>query len=126
MDNNLEGWVVVKDDGGSLLLKSPVGRVMRVSTDLSQERTEDGSVLPCPFCGVQPWVGPLHPEIEGNAWATVSCDNRQCLVAPYFNFHGNDTEECPEGLSLVETSNWYKQQAVKLWNEALSSRKNPE
>jgi len=40
-DRGLEGWLVVQDDGGSLLLQSPTGEWRRVDTDKQEmERLE--------------------------------------------------------------------------------------
>ena len=40
-DRGLEGWLVVQDDGGSLLLQSPKGEWRRVDTDMAEmERLE--------------------------------------------------------------------------------------
>lgn len=33
---------------------------------------------PCPFCGAKPVFEPTNPEVEGNAWAKVQCENEAC------------------------------------------------
>lgn len=37
-------------------------------------------LLPCPFCGASPKIGPENPEEEGSAWAFVECANPKCAV----------------------------------------------
>jgi len=41
---------------------------------------ESEKLLPCPFCGGEPWVQPEDPSVEGDAWAGISCVN--CVVMP--------------------------------------------
>ena len=38
------------------------------------------AIKPCPFCGGQPEIGPLNPEVEGDGWAAIYCPNPECLI----------------------------------------------
>lgn len=64
--------------------------------------------LPCPFCGQIPWVVPSQPEIEGNAWGAVDCQNPSCRVNP----------TCSDGAKRADDrgSEAYKQLAIRNWN----------
>lgn len=64
--------------------------------------------LPCPFCGETPHVGPEHPEIRGNAWGFVECQNDACPAQPRVQ----DGEDIADDRG----SDAYKQCAIKRWN----------
>jgi hypothetical protein len=38
--------------------------------------------LPCPFCGAIPRYQPEHPEIQGDAYGLVYCNNSKCHAKP--------------------------------------------
>lgn len=38
--------------------------------------------MTCPFCGTRPKLLPVDPRTEGDAWAMVRCQSRQCAVNP--------------------------------------------
>ena len=38
-------------------------------------------LLPCPFCGGEPFVEPKNPKTEGDAWTRISCQNGECYVS---------------------------------------------
>ena len=62
----------------------------------------------CPFCGHIPEVGPLNPELDGNAWGYVKCKNRKCPARP----------EVLDGESIADDrgSDEYKNAAINRWN----------
>lgn len=64
--------------------------------------------LPCPFCGAVPEVGPLFPEIEGNAWGYVRCVKPRCVAHPIV--HDGEASAHERGSDL------YKDAAIKRWN----------
>ena len=69
---------------------------------------------PCPFCGVQPMVGPKDPKREGTAWGFVQCENPKC---PTWHIDGGvrvmDGAECCDDRG----SEAYKQLAIERWNQ---------
>jgi len=40
------------------------------------------ALLGCPFCGKAPWVFPIDPKAEGDAWTQIRCFNGRCPVQP--------------------------------------------
>lgn len=65
--------------------------------------------LPCPFCGSMPEVYPKRPEIEGNAFGQVRCENQRCAASPCVNDNTKIADERgPEK---------YKQAAIRRWNK---------
>jgi hypothetical protein len=67
-----------------------------------------GDLLPCPFCGETPEVYPRRPEIEGDAFGQVRCENDDCQAKPVVN----DGEDCADDRG----SDLYKLAAIKRWN----------
>lgn len=62
----------------------------------------------CPFCGKQPDVYPKRPEIEGNAFGQVRCENWRCPANPVVNDGALSCDERgPEA---------YRQAAIRRWN----------
>ena len=65
-------------------------------------------LLPCPFCGEQPEVYPKRPEIEGDAFGQVRCENEACPANPVVN-DGCDVSD-------YRGSDAYKTLAITAWN----------
>jgi len=71
--------------------------------------------LPCPFCGEAPVVWPKHPEVEGDAWADVVCDNERCPTFRDGHGHGVQVGD-GEDVSDERGSDAYKAVAIARWN----------
>ena len=52
------------------------------------------ALLPCPFCGTHPSIGPKRPDLEGNAWAFVQCEDACCFAQPRVESHEESGEDC--------------------------------
>lgn len=46
------------------------------------QRPPRAPLLPCPFCGAEPLVGPVNPERDGDAWTSITCANARCGARP--------------------------------------------
>lgn len=70
---------------------------------------------PCPFCGTVPSVYPKRPEIEGDGFGHVRCENDDCPAQPCVNAYtsGPDTLEA------------HKAAAIALWNRRSAPRPAP-
>ena len=66
------------------------------------------SLLPCPWCGGVPTVGPQFPERDGNAWGFVHCLNVDCPAQPHI--------EDGETIADERGSDAYKAAAIARWN----------
>lgn len=64
---------------------------------------------PCPFCGMLPELHPKRPEIEGNAWGQVRCENDDCPAQPVVN----DGEDVADDRGTEK----YIAAAIRLWNQ---------
>ena len=75
----------------------------------SVEAQGQNELLPCPFCGDLPQVGPIRPEIEGDCVGYVRCDNPLCPARPAVshNIRVNDSR----GVAA------YQANAVARWNQ---------
>lgn len=69
--------------------------------------------LPCPFCGAEPVVLPGNPNIEGDAWAAVQCQNAKC---PTFDSYHGVTVLDGEQVADSRGSDGYKAVAIRRWN----------
>ncbi|HDY89368.1 MAG TPA: hypothetical protein ENH82_14790 [bacterium] len=65
--------------------------------------------LPCPFCGKLPKVGPINPEISGNAFGYVKCVNKRCAI---FGACVRDGSRIAD----ERGSDKYKDLAIRRWN----------
>lgn len=70
------------------------------------------AVLPCPFCGSKPRIGPSRWRVEGDGWGFVQCEAKRCPAKPRVATYGND-----DGLSSAAASKANKAAAVALWNK---------
>ena len=63
---------------------------------------------PCPFCGGTPRVGPAKPELEGDCFGYVRCENLHCPAQPVVK----------DGslLSDMRGPGAYKDRAISRWN----------
>ena len=68
----------------------------------------DLDLLPCPFCGEKPEIEPKNPDVDGNAWGSVSCVNAECPANPSVSDGVHD--------DTLGSSHEYKKAAVKRWN----------
>lgn len=64
---------------------------------------------PCPFCGKVPAVLPKRPDLDGDAWGQVSCQNRRCEAQP--------TVVDGSAMSDMRGPGAYKDMAIKRWNK---------
>lgn len=62
----------------------------------------------CPFCGELPFVGPHDPNLEGNAFGYVECQNEECAANP--------SVEDGESACDDRGSDFYKNAAIIRWN----------
>lgn len=75
----------------------------------SDMHTELIARLPCPFCGKPPKVYPVRPDVEGNAFGQVRCENDKCPAQPCVN---DD-----EGVADNRGPTAYKNIAIARWNK---------
>jgi hypothetical protein len=68
---------------------------------------------PCPFCGEEPYVGPVDWRAEGDAWASVDCENDDCPVKPSLRNYANLST------SGAKSHEGQKRHAIAKWNAAL-------
>lgn len=68
--------------------------------------------LPCPFCGADPEVHPLRPEVEGDAWGAVICTNEACPAQP-------SVDDDEPVIRAAAGSDFYKMSAIRLWNKRI-------
>lgn len=64
---------------------------------------------PCPFCGGNPSLSPQNPDVEGDAWGEVSCENDKC----YANPRVDDGQDCADSRG----SGAYIDCAIRRWNK---------
>lgn len=64
--------------------------------------------LPCPFCGAEPEVLPIDPEVEGGCWGAVRCINPRCQAKPYV--------EDGATWAMDFHVDCYKEVAIRRWN----------
>lgn len=69
------------------------------------------TALPCPFCGLLPYVGPTGDE--GNAWGFVTCDNQLC---PTWNGSTGVYVSDAEMLADDRGRAAYQAAAIRRWN----------
>lgn len=69
----------------------------------------------CPFCKQTPDVIPADPMLHGSGWGGVKCNDEKCPVNPSHTVY--DLLEHEE-----ESSDNYKQAAIREWNVALGGR----
>lgn len=74
----------------------------------SGNSSEETGLAPCPFCGQTPIVEPIDPHLEGGAWGSVTCKNRDCPARP----HVRDDLKVSDNRG----SDAYKARAIELWN----------
>lgn len=83
----------------------PYAGERRLRPDLEARRLRP---RPCPFCGSLPKVYPTRPEIEGNAFGQVRCENQRCAANPVVN----------DGALIADERgpDKYKELAIRRWN----------
>jgi Lar family restriction alleviation protein len=90
-------------------------------SELSQNNTKNGKLLPCPFCGGE---AKMHYDANGSKW--VACENRECEIQPYLyrtkrteaeaitawnsraerTCHINELDALTQTLSMVNGCSW--------------------
>lgn len=71
----------------------------------------------CPFCGVEPIVRPLDPDLEGDNWARVQCDNKDCPAQPGVN------DGLELGERVIALAPAIKAAAIQRWNRAIEANR---
>ena len=72
----------------------------------------------CPFCGVEPIVRPLDPDLEGDNWARVQCDNGfDCVAMPGVNDGWSESNRARMSLDALKAA------AVQRWNRAIEANR---
>lgn len=71
--------------------------------------------LPCPFCGKLPNVHPKRPDVQGNAWGMVQCENSRCATYDPITACGVSVQDGAT-ISDERGSAAYKQAAIQRWN----------
>ena len=71
--------------------------------------TTSSGLLPCPFCGREPKIGPDDPSRRGSEWATVFCPDEEC-PGNHGSVH-NNRDDLGHAVAVAEAS--------KIWNRRI-------